>query len=140
MIIPKDPNALVSPKPTFTRSKKYVKGEMSLSGVIMIGMNKGLMNNNGNLINIVRIMVDAGVSVGGAERIKLKDENENAANNIPGININKFIVFHNSKKIIPRMRGTRENKHPNMKELHTFPRRMATTFIYLPSTAQRGSH
>ena len=91
---------------------------------MLIDVNKGLINISGNLINIVRIIVFAGVSVGGTERIKLNDENENAANKIPGINNNKFNDFHKSKNMIPRMRGTMENKHPNKKELHTFPRRM----------------
>jgi hypothetical protein len=108
----------------FRISKKYVKGEIMVMGFNLIGINNGLMNIKGNLISIVRIIVDAGVSVGGAERIKLKEENENAANSIPAIKINRFIVFHNSKKTIPSTKGTVENIHPKRKELHTFPRRI----------------
>lgn len=82
------------------------------------------MNIKGNFTNMVRIIVEAGVSVGGADKIKLKEENENADNKIPGIKINKLIVFHNSKKAIPKIRGTVANIHPKMNELQTFPRRI----------------
>ncbi len=97
---------------------------MKTMGLNVIGMNKGLTNINGNLISIVKIIVEAGVSVGGTERIRLKEENENAANKIPGIKINRFIPFHNSKKMMPNSRGTVENMHPKRKELHTFPSKM----------------
>ena len=56
------------------------------------------------------------------ERIKLNEENENAANIIPGIKINKLKDFDSSKKIMPNNRGTVENIHPKMNELQTFPR------------------
>ncbi len=82
------------------------------------------MNINGNLISIVKIIVEAGVSVGGTERIRLKEENENAANKIPGIKIKRFIPFQSSKKIIPKSKGTVEKTQPKRKELHTFPSRM----------------
>ena len=95
---------------------------MNTFGVNIIGINNGLMNIKGNLTKIVRIIVEAGVSVGGTERIKLNDENENDANIIPGININKLRLFHSSKKIIPSNRGTMENIKPKMNELQTFPR------------------
>ena len=95
---------------------------MNTFGVNIIGINSGLMNIKGNLIKIVRIIVEAGVSVGGTERIKLNDENENDANIIPGININKLRLFHSSKKIIPNNRGIMENIKPKMNELQTFPR------------------
>ena len=75
-------------------------------------------------MRIVKIIVEAGVSVGGTESIKLNEENENAANKIPGIRISKFIPFHNSKKMIPNNKGTVENIHPKRKELHTLPRRI----------------
>ena len=93
-------------------------------GFNVIGMNKGLININGNLTSIVKIIVDAGVSVGGTERIRLKEENENAANKIPGIKIKRFIPFHSSKKIIPKSKGTVEKMQPKRKELHTFPSKM----------------
>lgn len=75
-------------------------------------------------MRIVRIIVEAGVSVGGTDNIKLNEEKENAANNIPGITNNKLIVFHNSKKITPKRRGTVEKIHPKRNELHTFPKRI----------------
>ncbi len=119
---PKEPNALIFPRPIFRISKKYVKGEINTFGVNVIGINNGLMNIKGNLIKIVRIIVEAGVSVGGAERIKLNEENENAAKTIPGIKINKLMLFHSSKNTMPNKRGTMENIHPKMNELQTFPR------------------
>ena len=119
---PKDPNALIFPSPIFRISKKYVKGEMIAFGVNIIGINNGLMNIRGNLIKIVKIIVEAGVSVGGTERIKLNEENENAANIIPDIKINKLRFFHSSKKIIPNNRGIMEKIKPKMNELQTFPR------------------
>jgi hypothetical protein len=70
---------------------------------------------------MVKIIVDAGVSVGGTDKIKLKEEKEKAASNIPGIKINKFMLFQSSKNIIPKIRGTVEKIHPKRKELHTFP-------------------
>ncbi len=82
------------------------------------------MNIKGNLIRIVRIIVFAGVSVGGTERIKLKEEKENAANIMPGIKIKRFISLHSSRNIIPNVKGTIENMHPKRKELHTFPKRI----------------
>ena len=109
---PKDPNALIFPSPIFRISKKYVKGEMIAFGVNSIGINNGLMNIRGNLIKIVKIIVEAGVSVGGAERIKLNEENENAAKTIPGIKINKLKLFHSSKNTKPNNRGTMENIQP----------------------------
>ncbi len=118
---PKDPKVLDFPSPVFKISKKYVKGEIMIMGFNLIDINNGLMKIKGNLISIVRIIVDAGVSVGGTERIKLNEENENAANNIPGIKINKLIVFHNSRKTIPRIKGTVANIHPKSNELQTFP-------------------
>jgi hypothetical protein len=97
---------------------------MNVIGFKGIGTKRGLIKIKGNLISIVKIIVEAGVSVGGADKIKLNEENENAANKIPGIRINKFIPFHNSKKIIPNIKGTVENIQPKRKELHTLPRRI----------------
>ena len=93
-------------------------------GFRVIGMNKGLMNIKGNLIRIVKIIVEAGVSVGGTERIRLKEEKENAANKIPGIKIKRFNPFHNSKKMTPKSKGTVEKIQPKRNELHTFPSKM----------------
>ena len=121
---PYSPKALSFPRPIFKRSKKYDKGEMNIIGDIVIAINNGLMNIKGNLISIVKIIVEAGVSVGGTERIKLNEENENAANNIPGITINKLMLFHNSKTIMPSIKGTVEKIHPKKNELQTFPRSM----------------
>jgi len=97
---------------------------MKVMGFNEMGINKGLTKINGNLISIVKIIVEAGVSVGGTESIKLKEENEKAANKIPGTKINKFISFHKSKNIIPNIKGTVEKIHPKRKELHTFPSRI----------------
>jgi hypothetical protein len=93
-------------------------------GLNVIGINKGLMNIKGNLINMVKIIVEAGVSVGGAERIKLKEENEKAANSIPGIIISKLRFFQKSKKAIPNIKGIIQNRDPKINELQTFPRSM----------------
>jgi len=121
---PKKPKALATPRPIFKRSRKYVNGEINIKGFIAIGINNGLMNIKGNLIRIVRIIVFAGVSVGGTERIKLKEENENADKIIPGIKIKRLMSLHSSRNIIPRIKGTVENMHPKRKELHTFPKRI----------------
>ena len=93
-------------------------------GFNVIGMNKGLMNIKGNLIRIVKIIVEAGVSVGGTERIRLKEEKENAANKIPSIKIKRFIPFHSSKKMTPKSKGTIEKIQPKRNELHTLPSKM----------------
>jgi hypothetical protein len=69
--------------PTFTISMKYVNGEMKVIGDNVIGINNGLMNINGNLIRIVKIIVFPGVSVDGTESIRLKHANANPAVTIP---------------------------------------------------------
>jgi hypothetical protein len=127
MRIPKDPKPLGVPNPIFNISKKNVKGEIKYITFTDIGINKGLIKINGNLMIMVRIIVLAGVSVGGTERIKLKEEKANAANRIPGIMINKFMLFQSPKNMIPSINGTLEKIHPNKKELHTFPNK--TVFI-----------
>jgi hypothetical protein len=121
---PKDPNPLDVPNPIFNISKKNVNGEIRYIAFTDIGINKGLIKISGNLIIMVSIIVLAGVSVGGTERIKLKEENANAANRIPGIMINKFMLFQSPKKMIPSINGTLEKIHPNIKELHTFPNKI----------------
>jgi hypothetical protein len=102
-----------------------------------MGIKRGLININGNLIRMVKIIVDAGVSVGGTERIKLKEEKEKAANNIPGIKISKFITFQSSKNIMPKISGTVENMKPKRKELHTFP--ISMVFIEIGHVIKRSS-
>ena len=87
-------------------------------------MNNGLINITGNLINTVKVIVDDGLSVGGVESIKLKQEKEKAARIIPELTINKFITFHILKKNIPIRRGTNEKTQPYKNELITLPKRI----------------
>lgn len=87
-----------------------------------MGIKRGLMNIRGNFMSMVKIIVEAGVSVGGTESIRLKDENEKAANSNPGIKSKRFMLFQSSRKMIPNSNGTVENILPKRKELHTFPR------------------
>ena len=75
-------------------------------------------------MSIVKIIVEAGVSVGGTESIRLKDEKENAANSKPGIKSKRLMFFQSSRNTMPSINGTVEKIHPKIKELHTFPRRM----------------
>ena len=79
IIKPKGPNALTSPNPTFITSRQYVSGEITAVGAEVIGINRGLINNNGNLMKICKIIVFPGFLVGGAEIIKLKIEKTKAA-------------------------------------------------------------
>ncbi len=55
-----------------------------------MGMKSGLIKSNGNLIKTVRIIVLDGVSVGGAESIRLNEENAKAATKTPSIIIKIF--------------------------------------------------
>jgi hypothetical protein len=50
-----------------------------------MGLKRALINNKGNLIIIVKIIVFEGVSDGGTDRIALKQENEKDAIIIPRI-------------------------------------------------------
>jgi len=84
-------------------------------------MNSGLIKSKGNLTKTVRIIVFAGVSVGGAESIRLNEENAKAATKIPSIIIKIFNETHNPKSNIPRINGTIEKMHPKAKELQIFP-------------------
>ena len=69
----------------------------------------------------MRIIVFAGVSVGGAESIRLKEENAKAATKTPSKTIKIFNETHNPKIIIPKINGTIEKIQPKAKELQTFP-------------------
>jgi hypothetical protein len=87
-------------------------------------MKRGVRIKIGNLTNIVKIMVLAGVSVGGTESIRLKLENAKAPTMIPKIIIIILIEIHSPKKIIPNNKGTIENIQPKMNELQIFPNRI----------------
>ena len=89
-----------------------------------MGMKRGLRNNKGNLINMVNIMVLAGVSVGGTDSIRLKLENAKAAKIIARIIIKIFIEYHRPKIIIPSINGTNAKIKPKMKELQILPKRI----------------
>jgi len=102
-------------------STKYVRGDTKANGADEIGINNGLIKINGNLTIIVNIIVLAGVSVGGTDRIRLKLENAKAAMIIPIMMINMFKDDHNPKMIIPKTIGIIENIQPKKKELHTLP-------------------
>jgi len=62
----------------FNTSRQYVSGDIIAVGIALIGIKSGLINNNGNLIKICKIIVFPGFLVGGAEIIKLKLEKTNA--------------------------------------------------------------
>jgi len=89
-----------------------------------MGMKRGLRNNKGNLINMVNIIVLAGVSVGGTDSMRLKLENAKEASIIPRMIIKMFIEYHIPKKIIPSINGTNEKIKPKMKELQILPKRI----------------
>ena len=89
-----------------------------------MGINRGLRNNKGNLINMVNIMVLAGVSVGGTDSIRLKLENAKAAKIIARTIIKIFIEYHRPKIIIPSINGTNAKIKPKMKELQILPKRI----------------
>jgi len=89
-----------------------------------MGMKRGLRNNKGNLINMVNIMVLAGVSVGGTDSIRLKLENAKAAKIIARIIIKILIEYHRPKIIIPSINGTNAKIKPKMKELQILPKRI----------------
>lgn len=89
-----------------------------------MGMKSGLIKSNGNFIKTVRIIVLDGVSVGGAESIRLNEENAKAATKIPSIIIKIFNETHNPKINIPKINGTIEKIQPKIKELQIFPNRI----------------
>lgn len=69
----------------------------------------------------VKIIVFAGVSVGGTDNIKLKLENDKAATIIPITTINMFMEGWMDKKTIPNTRGTEENSTPNIEDPQILP-------------------
>ena len=97
---------------------------MTASGVASIGIKKGLININGNLMRIVKIIVFAGKSVGGTDNIKLKLEKDKAATNIPKMIIIVFIDGRMDNKIIPNMRGIEENNTPNIEDPQILPNKI----------------
>lgn len=62
----------------FNISRQYVSGDIIAVGIEFIGIKSGLINNNGNLMKICKIIVFPGFRVGGAEIIKLKLEKTKA--------------------------------------------------------------
>ena len=66
-------------------------------------------------------MIFPGISVGGADKIRLKLEKTKAARNIAKSIMRKLIVICIEKNIIPKTRGTREKITPNKKELNILP-------------------
>jgi len=100
---------------------KYVSGDMIAIGSVEIGIKSGLINNRGNLISTVRIIVFAGVVVGGADNIRLKLAKDNAAIIIPTTKRIIFIESGKDKNKYPKIRGIDENIMPNKNELHKLP-------------------
>jgi len=86
-----------------------------------MSMKRGVRIKIGNFTNIVKIMVFAGVSVGGTERIRLKHENAKVPTIIPSNIIRIFILSQIPKKIIPINKGTIEKMQPKINELQIFP-------------------
>lgn len=85
IINPNGPNALTSPNPTFIISREYVSGDIIAVGSEAMGIKSGLINSNGNLMKICKIIVFPGFFVGGADIIKLKLEKTSAEIIIPVI-------------------------------------------------------
>ncbi len=100
---------------------KYVSGDITAIGNVAIGIKRGLINNRGNFINTVKIIVLAGVVVGGTDNIRLKLAKDNAEVIIPTIKRIKFIEIGKDKKKNPKIRGIDENIMPNRNELHILP-------------------
>jgi hypothetical protein len=88
-------------------------------------------------MKIVKIIVFAGISVGGTDNIKLKLENDKAATIIPIMMINIFIEGWIDKKIIPNTRGINENITPNIEDPQTLPNK--TVFIEIGQVINRSS-
>ena len=78
---------------------KYVSGDITAIGNVAIGIKRGLINNRGNFINTVKIIVLAGVVVGGTDNIRLKLAKDRAAINIPPIRSIKLIDIGKDKNI-----------------------------------------
>ena len=100
-------------------SIKYVRGDINANGADEIGINNGLIKISGNFTKMVRIIVLAGVSVGGTDNIKLKLEKAKAAMMIPIMMIKMFKEDHNPKMIRPKTIGIVENIQPKKRTLIT---------------------
>jgi len=94
---------------------------MNAIGDKIMGINRGLMNINGNLIRIVKTIVFPGVSVEGTESIRLKQAKAKPAITIPAIIIIILIVSSVERKIIPIIRGIEEKIIPYINVLHILP-------------------
>jgi len=88
-------------------------------------------------MKIVKIIVFAGISVGGTDNIKLKLENDKAATIIPIMMINIFMEGWIDKKIIPNTRGIDENNTANIEDPQTLPSK--TVFIEIGQVINRSS-
>ena len=76
------------------------------------------------MINTVKIIVFAGVSDGGTDKMMLIQENENDDTRIPKIIITKFSELQNGKIKRPNIKGTIEKIEPNRNEAQTSPNRI----------------
>jgi hypothetical protein len=88
---------------------KYVSGEITPIGKLLIGIKRGVINIRGNLTRTVKTMVLEGVSEGITERIRLKLAKDNAPTIIPPKMTIKFIDGSKDKKTAPKIRGIKEN-------------------------------
>ena len=84
-------------------------------------MNNGLKNNIVNLSRRVKIIMFPGISVGGADKIRLKLEKTKAARKIAVRIISKFIFIWIEKNKIPKIRGIKVKINPNKNELNILP-------------------
>lgn len=98
-----------------------MSGDIAAVGIEDIGIKSGLINNNGNLIKICKIIVFPGFLVGGAEIIKLKLENTRADIIIAVIIRKKLIVNPLDRKVTPKINGTDENNKPYINEPQILP-------------------
>ncbi len=91
--------------------------------ILVTGMKIPLINIRGNFIKFDSIIIFDGLSVGGAEISKPREEKQNAANNVPIIRY-KFTIF-NPNKMIPINKIKPDIKIPNRKEAIMSPRIIA---------------
>ena len=91
----------------------------------MIGIKSGLMNKIVNLRIRVKIIIFPGLSVGGAESIRLKLENTKFAIIIAKIIINRSNEIAIEKNSIPNISGIHEKISPNVNELIILPSNIA---------------
>ncbi len=73
------------------------------------------------MIKIVKVITFAGVSLGGIDKMVLKQEKENDATIIPKIIIIIFNEFQNEKIKTPNIKGIKEKIELNIKEAQTSP-------------------